>query len=91
MFTITKRHKCSNGGQAIVVSSLEIVDPSEIAAHTAESIAPTVPIKRQMLNNAPLCRVYLYVFGNDEMDVVFSLELAVLPVTKDPFGLLPNR
>jgi hypothetical protein len=24
------------------------------------------------------------------MDVAFSLELAVLPVTKEPFGLLPK-
>jgi hypothetical protein len=71
---------------------LEIVSPSPgIAAQTAKSIAPIVAAKRAMFNNAPLCKVSLYAFLNDEMDVVFSLELAVLPVTKDPFGLLLNR
>ena len=92
MFTITKRHKCSNGGQAIVVSSLEIVDPPpEIAVQPAKSIVPTVTKKRETFSNAPLCRVSLHAFWNDEIDMVFSFELAVLPVTNDPLGLLPNR
>lgn len=92
LLTMAKRYKCSNGGQAIVVSSLRIVGPSpETATQTEKSIAPAVAIKRKTFNKAPLWRVSLYAFWNGEMDVMLSLELAVLPVTKDPFGLLPSR
>lgn len=89
---MAKKHKCSNGGQAIVVSSLGIAGPSpETATQTEKTMAPIIEIKRQMFKKAPLWRVSLYAFWDDEMDVAFSFELAVLPVTKDPFGLLPSK
>jgi hypothetical protein len=57
----------------------------------ATSMPAKIAMNRHTLNKIPLASISLYVFCEKVIDVAFSLEFAVLPVTNEPLGLLPNK
>ena len=75
---VSKRHRRSGSGLVT-------------AEWTASSMEPRVASSRMMLYAIPLCqRLWQSFWRNDGVAVRFQ-ELALLPVTKEPFGRLERR
>lgn len=92
LLDIADNVKITNGGQNAVVTSVSISRPLAPTKAWAEmSIPAHIAMSRHRFNQSPPASISRFNIAPGLVDGTSSLQLAALPVTKEPLGLLPNR